>query len=148
MAAVADVNVRHLLRRVNLAGVAAVLGVLAAAGALADLHAGSRATRAVLAVDRSASVDARMRDVQARWIEQADPDGCVQPCRIVGFAARAHSLAAHGRGAARLARPTSKVPSKLPSPLLRAAVASSCSATANRPPGTRRAQRRQPAPAT
>lgn len=92
LAAVADVNVRQIRRRVDLAGVAAVLGVLAAAGALADLHTGSRPPRAVLAVDRSASVDARMRDVEARWIEQANPSGCVQPCRIVGFAARAHSL--------------------------------------------------------
>jgi Ca-activated chloride channel family protein len=92
MAAVADVNIQTLWRRFSLAGVAAVLGALAAVGALADLHTGSHAARAVLAVDRSASVDARMRGVEARWINRANPNGCVQPCRIVGFAARAHAL--------------------------------------------------------
>ncbi len=91
-AAVADVTASHLRRRVSLAGTAAVLSALAAVGALADLHTGSRAPRAVLAVDRSASVDAHMRAIEARWIDRANPSGCVQPCRIVGFAARAGAL--------------------------------------------------------
>jgi Ca-activated chloride channel family protein len=92
IAAVADVNPQELWRRVSLAGVAAVLGALAAVGALADLHSGSHATRAMLAVDRSASVDAGMRQIQARWINRANPNGCVQPCRVVAFAARALAL--------------------------------------------------------
>ena len=91
-AAVADVTASHLRRRVSFAGTAAVLSALAAVGALADLHTGSRAPRAVLAVDRSASVDAHMRAIEARWIDRANPNGCVQPCRIVGFAARAGAL--------------------------------------------------------
>lgn len=85
-------SARELGRRVSLAGVAAVLAVLAAVGALADLHTGSRAPRAVLAVDRSASIDTAMRRVESRWIGRADPDGCVAPCRIVGFGARAEAL--------------------------------------------------------
>ena len=46
----------------------------------------------MLAVDRSASVDARMRGVEADWIERATPEACVQPCRVVGFGARARAL--------------------------------------------------------
>ena len=92
LAPVAAVSARELGRRVTVAGVAAVLAALAAVGALADLHTGSRAPRAVLAVDRSASIDAAMRRVESRWIGRADPDGCVAPCRIVGFGARAEAL--------------------------------------------------------
>jgi uncharacterized membrane protein len=92
LAEVADVNARDLGRRISLAGVAAVLGVLAAVAALSDPHTGSRAERAVIAVDRSASVDAAMRSVEGGWIGRATPDGCVVPCRVVSFGARADSL--------------------------------------------------------
>ena len=92
LAQVADVNARDLGRRISLAGVAAVLGALAAVAALSDPHTGSRAERAVIAVDRSASVDAAMRSVEGRWIGRATPDGCVVPCRIVSFGARADAL--------------------------------------------------------
>ena len=46
----------------------------------------------MIAVDRSASVDAAMRSVEGRWIGRATPDGCVVPCRIVSFGARADAL--------------------------------------------------------
>lgn len=85
-------SVRELGRRVTVAGVAAVLAALAAVGALADLHTGSRAPRTAVAVDRSASIDSAMRRVESRWIGRAVPDGCVAPCRIVGFGARAEAL--------------------------------------------------------
>lgn len=86
LAPVAAVSARELGRRVSLAGVAAVLAVLAAVGALADLHTGSRAPRAVLAVDRSASIDTAMRRVESRWI------GRPRPTRFTGFSSEARIL--------------------------------------------------------
>jgi uncharacterized membrane protein len=77
---------------VSLAGATAVVAALAAVGAAADVHTGSHAPRAVLAVDRSASVDAAMQGVESRWIAGANSGGCVQPCRVVGFGARAEAL--------------------------------------------------------
>ena len=92
LAAVAAVNAPDLRRRLSVAGVTAVLAALAAVAALGDLHTGSRAQRAVLAVDRSASVDAAMRAVERHWIGRANSGGCVMPCRIVGFGAHAEAL--------------------------------------------------------
>ena len=92
LAAVAAVNAPDLRSRLSVAGVTAVLAALAAVAALGDLHTGSRAQRAVLAVDRSASVDAAMRDVEGHWIGRANSGGCVIPCRIVGFGARAEAM--------------------------------------------------------
>ncbi len=37
-----------------------------------------------------------MRRVESRWIGRADPNGCVAPCRIVGFGARAEALPPSG----------------------------------------------------
>ena len=87
----------ELRRRVSIAGIAAVLATLAAVAALADVQTGSRAQRAVLAVDRSASIDAAMRTVEGRWIGRSTPDGCVVPCRVVAFGARAQTLPVTGR---------------------------------------------------
>jgi Ca-activated chloride channel family protein len=92
LAAVAHVNARRFLRHVSIAGVAGVLGALAAVAALTDVHTGAHARRAVLAVDRSASIDSAMSGVEGRWISRANPDGCIVPCRVVSFGAGASSL--------------------------------------------------------
>ena len=58
----------------------AVLGALAAVAALADLQAGSHAARAVLAVDRSASIDAaHARRRRRAGSTRANPTGACSP---------------------------------------------------------------------
>ena len=78
---------RRLWLGVALAGLAA----LAAALALAGLHVGPSRARVVVALDRSASVDASMQAAEARWLG-AGVDHCVEPCRVVAFAAGAQTL--------------------------------------------------------
>ena len=78
-------------RRLSLAGIATALAILVAVAALADPHVGSAGTRVVLAVDRSASIDASMAAVEGRWVGGTTPDSCLQPCRVVTFAASAQS---------------------------------------------------------
>jgi uncharacterized membrane protein len=73
-----------------------VVAVVALVLALADpvIRTGSdRPT--VLAVDRSASIDARMSAVEDRWTGKLGSYRCPAPCRVVRFASRPNAL---GRG--------------------------------------------------
>ena len=78
-------------RRLWLGVAAAVLAAIATALALADLHVGPSRTRVVLALDRSASIDPSMLAVEASWLHAA-AGHCVEPCRVVAFAAGAQTL--------------------------------------------------------
>jgi Ca-activated chloride channel family protein len=82
-------------RRVRLAQAAAALAALATALAIVDPHVGSAGTRAVLALDRSPSIDTTMRKVETRWLAAITPGSCVEPCRVVTFAARAQTVPAN-----------------------------------------------------
>jgi hypothetical protein len=88
------------MRRSSLAGAAALLTALLTAVAIADPQVGSRGARNVLAVDRSPSIDASMRAVETRWIDAIAGSSCVEPCRVIGFAGRAQSLAPGARALA------------------------------------------------
>ena len=83
-----------MANRSRIAGALVVAAALSAIAALADPHVGSRAPRAVLALDRSASIDPSMRASEARWLDAiaAHPAGCTTPCRIVTFARGADVL--------------------------------------------------------
>jgi hypothetical protein len=73
-----------------------VLAIVALVLALADpvIRTGSdRPT--VLAVDRSASVDAHMTHVEERWTGKLGSYRCPEPCRVIRFASRPNAL---GRG--------------------------------------------------
>jgi Ca-activated chloride channel homolog len=48
-------------------------------------------------VDRSASVDGRMRQTEDRWLKRARGHDCPGPCRVVSFAATPVTLAAGGQ---------------------------------------------------
>lgn len=77
--------------RTLIAGILAILAALAALVALVDPRSGARATRVVLALDRSASIDPRMRATEARWLAalRAHAASCATPCGVVSFAATA-----------------------------------------------------------
>jgi Ca-activated chloride channel homolog len=67
--------------------------------ALAGPHLQTGANRpTILAVDQSASVDARMRTVELQWTRHVGTDNCVMPCRIIRFAATADARGAAARG--------------------------------------------------
>src|SRR4051794_1506959 len=66
--------------------VASWLAVAAAIVALSAPVAGDTQPAAVLAVDRSASIDASMNAAENHWISHAGAS-CPKPCRVVEFAA-------------------------------------------------------------
>ena len=57
--------------------------------ALALPAAGAHSSRpvTVLVIDRSASIDASMRQTEDRWAAEVARGACPQPCRIISFAA-------------------------------------------------------------
>ena len=74
----------------------AVLSWMAVTALVVALSApviGSSRPAAVLAVDRSASIDASMNNAETQWIGHA-AGSCVKPCRVVEFAAGAQSVPA------------------------------------------------------
>ena len=100
LAVVAAVGV-GVARAVRPKSVRAVLGVAAPALAATALvlalaapvvRTGSHRSTTVL-VDRSASIDGRMRQTEDEWVKRARGHDCPGPCRIVSFAATPSALA-------------------------------------------------------
>jgi Ca-activated chloride channel homolog len=48
-------------------------------------------------VDRSASIDGRMRRIEDRWLQRARGHDCPGPCRVISFAATPQTLTAGGQ---------------------------------------------------
>jgi Ca-activated chloride channel family protein len=79
-------------RHVSIAGAAALLATLAALVALVDPHVGRHASHYQLALDRSSSIDAGMRQVESAWLDAVSARTCAAPCRVVTFAGQAQAL--------------------------------------------------------
>ena len=69
---------------VALPALAATALVLALAAPV--VRTGAHRATTVL-VDRSASIDGRMRRIEDRWLQRARGHDCPGPCRVVSFAA-------------------------------------------------------------
>ena len=75
----------------------ASVGLLAVALAQPQVRSSARPPT-VLVIDRSASVDANLRDTETRWAAAARRADCPQPCRVIRFTGTAQPVAPTAAG--------------------------------------------------